>query len=105
MVMAYSTGCDCYVDGPEIEQARQQNYPQQCLGNCMAQFLRSVSAGWTDDGAEAWPEGCPKLAGDASKTRLHSLYWCDAMFCGVAINQTGLGQDREYRGPGCDVSG
>ncbi len=90
--------CDCFIDAEEVQAASQQDYPKSCLDNCRSQFLRRISPDWTDDNTTSWPPGCRNLTTDKAmrSSQFWELYWCDELFCGVAINRTGgLEQDRE----------
>lgn len=90
-----SHACECYINTAEIMKGRWQEDPGECLRNCKAQFLRTVAKGW--QGNNGWVEGCGVLNRNVPLQDFWSLYWCDSVFCGVGINQTGgLGQDREY---------
>ena len=90
-----SSTCECYINTAEIKKGSWQEDPGECLHNCKAQFLRKVMKGWQDN--KGWVEGCKSLDRRVPVQEFWSLYWCDSVFCGVGINQTGgLGQDREY---------
>lgn len=93
--VALGNACGCYVDGKQARLARESSPdPKPCLDFCRLQFMSSVVPGWSDD--SRYHDGCHNLTGNLQSTRLWPLYWCDSIFCGVAIQQLGgLQQDRE----------
>jgi hypothetical protein len=83
----------CYVNPAEI-QPEPWN-PGVCIENCKLQFLRTVYADWTEK--DGWPEGCKELQARAELHGFWQLYWCDHVFCGVAIDPAlGSHLDREF---------
>lgn len=94
-VETVSSACECHINTAEIKKGSWQEDPGECLHNCKEQFLQAVAKGWHGD--EGWVEGCGSLNRGVPVREFWSLYWCDSVFCGVGINQTGgLRQDREY---------
>ncbi|KAK1836082.1 hypothetical protein QBC39DRAFT_410506 [Podospora conica] len=91
--VALGSACACYVDGKQARLVKESSAdPKPCLDFCRLQFMKSVVPGWTDE--SRYHDGCQNLTGNHESSRLWPLYWCDSIFCGVAIEQLGgLQQD------------
>lgn len=74
---------------------------QQCIDECRQGFLQYVlpSSPSTPSGSTSLTVTCSQLSQNtAAQQSLWQLYWCDSVFCGVWIDDSGtIGQDRKKK--------
>ncbi|KAH6620835.1 hypothetical protein B0J18DRAFT_466468 [Chaetomium sp. MPI-SDFR-AT-0129] len=99
-----TTTCECHINTTALRSQPPsvwRNNPAACLDQCRTQFLGGLLTAWgeessstTSGNGNGWEQGCGSLNKGVDVREFWTLYWCDATFCGVAIEEGVANVDR-----------